>query len=80
MNKSNFPESENKNEIELKMHEKILVYAMKAGKLPHHIAFIMDGNRRYAQLKGLEKSQGHFLGFETLKKQLNGSLTLELVQ
>lgn len=47
--------------------EKIL----KEGKIPSHIAIIMDGNRRYARKNGLSSVQmGHNLGFETLAKTL----------
>lgn len=33
---------------------------------PHHIAVIIDGNRRYAQSINLPASQGHMLGFQRL--------------
>jgi undecaprenyl diphosphate synthase len=31
---------------------------------PYHIAFIMDGNGRWAKSKGMRRSQGHKAGFE----------------
>ncbi len=39
-------------------------------KLPHHIAFIIDGNGRWAKRRGLARSVGHKAGMETLKKQI----------
>ena len=38
------------------------------GKLPVHIAIIMDGNGRWAQKKGLPRVMGHKAGMEALKK------------
>lgn len=36
--------------------------------IPHHIAIIMDGNGRWAQARGLERTQGHKAGAENLLK------------
>ena len=36
-------------------------------KLPRHLAVIMDGNGRWAQRRGLSRSQGHKAGTETAK-------------
>ncbi len=38
--------------------------------LPRHIAVIMDGNGRWAQARGLERSEGHAKGVETLRNIL----------
>lgn len=40
----------------------------KQQNIPQHIAFIMDGNRRWAQRRGLNKMIGHKFGAEVLKK------------
>ncbi len=40
--------------------------ALKCGHVPHHIAFIMDGNRRFARKNQLKHSLGHVLGFDKL--------------
>ena len=36
--------------------------------MPEHIAFIMDGNGRWATSRGLKRSAGHYAGAETLDK------------
>lgn len=36
-------------------------------KLPKHIAFILDGNGRWAKRLGLERTSGHLKGIKTLK-------------
>jgi len=37
------------------------------GKVPFHVAIIMDGNRRWAEQRGLHPTMGHWRGAETLK-------------
>lgn len=39
-----------------------------AQQLPQHIAFIMDGNGRWAKKRGLPRSAGHIEGAKTFKK------------
>ena len=36
--------------------------------LPHHVAFIMDGNGRWAKKRGLARTFGHAKGAETFKR------------
>ncbi|KAL9127965.1 MAG: hypothetical protein Q9217_003256 [Psora testacea] len=48
----------------------LLVGALRHGPIPHHIAFVMDGNRRFARTHGIETVEGHHLGFEALAKIL----------
>lgn len=43
---------------------------LKCGQIPKHVAFIMDGNRRYADKSNIDKADGHKRGFETLAKVL----------
>ena len=38
-----------------------------AGAVPRHIAFIMDGNGRWAESRGLPRAAGHGQGAETLR-------------
>ena len=40
----------------------------KIENIPTHIAFIMDGNRRWAQKRGLNRMVGHRFGANMLKK------------
>ncbi|KAH6774680.1 Undecaprenyl pyrophosphate synthetase family protein [Perilla frutescens var. hirtella] len=43
---------------------------LSAGCLPRHVAFIMDGNRRYAKKQGLLDGAGHRVGFLALMNML----------
>ncbi len=40
----------------------------KIDVLPRHIAFIMDGNGRWAEQRGLPRSEGHKAGAKTFRK------------
>jgi undecaprenyl diphosphate synthase len=46
--------------------------------VPRHIAFIMDGNGRWAQAKGLPRLEGHRAGIETIRKLANYALELKI--
>ena len=37
-------------------------------KIPNHVGIILDGNGRWAKLRGLNRSLGHKEGFKTLQK------------
>ena len=37
-------------------------------KIPNHVAIIMDGNGRWAQERGLSRSDGHLAGVNNLEK------------
>lgn len=43
---------------------------VKAGPTPQHVAFIMDGNRRFARNRGWQVEQGHRLGYDKLEEAL----------
>lgn len=45
-----------------------LIGALKHGPIPQHVAFVMDGNRRFARSHGIETVEGHNLGFEALAR------------
>ena len=46
---------------------------------PLHVAFIMDGNRRWAKKKKLPIIDGHKMGANTIKKIVQKSLKLKLM-
>ncbi|XP_035703694.1 isoprenyl transferase [Folsomia candida] len=52
---------------ELSCLETLGISIAKIGRIPEHIAIIMDGNRRYAKNQGLTVAQGHEAGSYILK-------------
>ncbi|CAH0059502.1 unnamed protein product [Clonostachys solani] len=46
----------------------LLIGALKQGPVPQHVAFEMDGNRRYARSHRMETVEGHHRGFESLAR------------
>lgn len=46
----------------------LLIGALRQGPIPQHVAFVMDGNRRYARSHHIETVEGHNLGFEALAR------------
>ncbi|ROT42477.1 dehydrodolichyl diphosphate synthase [Sodiomyces alkalinus F11] len=48
----------------------LLIGALKQGPVPQHVAFEMDGNRRYARGRRMETIEGHHHGFEALARVL----------
>lgn len=51
---------------ELNAFQKLAMQFVKMGPIPKHVAFIMDGNRRYARKLNSPVIEGHYLGFEKL--------------
>ncbi|KAL4645705.1 hypothetical protein ACB092_02G254100 [Castanea dentata] len=49
---------------------KCIFRILSMGPIPNHIAFIMDGNRRYAKKQGMEEGAGNKAGFLALMKIL----------
>ena len=45
---------------------------------PSHVAFIMDGNRRWAKKKKIPVIEGHKMGSEIIKKIVKKSLELKI--
>lgn len=45
-------------------------------KIPEHVAFIMDGNGRWAQEKGLGRTAGHRQGVQRVKEIIRGARDL----
>jgi ditrans,polycis-polyprenyl diphosphate synthase len=51
----------------------LLLAAVRQGAVPQHVAFVMDGNRRFARSHQIETIEGHNLGFEALARVRWGS-------
>ena len=45
---------------------------------PRHIAFIIDGNGRWAQSRGLPRSAGHKAGYERIPEILETCMALDI--
>lgn len=55
--------------------QKFALKVITSGKIPRHVAFIMDGNRRYAKKLHLSTStDGHIHGFDKLAEALQWCL------
>jgi ditrans,polycis-polyprenyl diphosphate synthase len=65
----------------LRRHFKsLLLSSLSLGPVPSHIAFIMDGNRRWARPKGYKPARGHAEGFSALKGLLEFLMDLKVRQ
>ena len=47
-------------------------------RIPRHVAIVMDGNGRWAQKRGLKRTEGHAAGEEALFDTVEGALELGL--
>ena len=52
----------------LRWYERFATAVLRQREIPHHVAFIMDGNRRFAKQTGCERVEGHSAGFSRLLK------------
>ncbi len=55
-----------------------LLARVDKNKMPRHVAIIMDGNGRWANVRGLMRSAGHTAGVKTLKSILKTAVNLKL--
>ena len=55
-----------------------MISSLEESKIPRHVAFIMDGNRRWAQKKKLPVIEGHKEGSKVIKKIVKKSLALKI--
>jgi tritrans,polycis-undecaprenyl-diphosphate synthase [geranylgeranyl-diphosphate specific] len=62
------------SEAAYQAYEKKLLREVQAGKVPNHLAIIMDGNRRFAQEWGLHTLDGHAKGKDKLEELLEWCL------
>lgn len=70
-----FPERQQRTWLQ-RMCESVL----KTGPVPKHVAFIMDGNRRFARKKSMETCEGHVKGFDKLAETLDWCLSLGICE
>ncbi|SPP78268.1 dehydrodolichyl diphosphate synthase complex subunit DHDDS [Drosophila guanche] len=57
--------------------ERIFMRALRTcGHIPKHVAFVMDGNRRFARSQQIDKIEGHSRGFSKLADCLRWCLDL----
>ncbi|KAI9206154.1 putative undecaprenyl diphosphate synthase-domain-containing protein [Polychytrium aggregatum] len=59
----------------LPIHQ-VAISILKLGPVPAHVAFVMDGNRRFAKQLNRPTTEGHYSGFIKLEETLNWSLEL----
>jgi undecaprenyl diphosphate synthase len=50
--------------------------AIDPKRIPHHVAAVMDGNGRWAQKRGLPRTEGHAAGEEALFDTVEGALDI----
>ncbi|CAK8692608.1 unnamed protein product [Clavelina lepadiformis] len=65
-------------EFERSWWEKYLSGILQQGPIPNHVAFIMDGNRRFAAKKHVERIEGHRKGFDKLAEMLRWCQDLDI--
>ncbi|KAH7927801.1 Di-trans-poly-cis-decaprenylcistransferase [Leucogyrophana mollusca] len=56
----------------------LLLAVLAAGPVPRHVAFEMDGNRRYARKSGKRVEEGHTAGFYALRRVLEICMRLKV--
>lgn len=57
-------------EVQYTLLQRLCLYLIKLGPIPQHVAFIMDGNRRFASNNCLNTTEGHSRGFAKLSETL----------
>jgi undecaprenyl diphosphate synthase len=53
-----------------------LISPLSGGRVPRHVAIIMDGNGRWAKARGLPRAMGHKEGVEALRRTVEASREL----
>ncbi len=51
-------------------------HSLDMNRIPVHIACVMDGNGRWAQRRGLPRTEGHAAGEEALVDTVNGAIAI----
>jgi undecaprenyl diphosphate synthase len=55
-----------------------VVQGIDVSRVPRHVAIVMDGNGRWAQRRGLKRTEGHAAGEEALFDTVEGALEIGL--
>ena len=55
-----------------------MIDGIDPGRIPRHVAIVMDGNGRWAQQRGLKRTDGHAAGEEALFDTVEGALEIGL--
>lgn len=58
---------------DLASREEALRVALDRSRIPRHVAIIMDGNGRWAELRGLPRVDGHRAGREALRRTVQAA-------
>ena len=58
-------------ELQKSWASQIVGWILRGGEMPNHVAFIMDGNRRFARRKNEKVIKGHESGFHKLAQVLS---------
>jgi ditrans,polycis-polyprenyl diphosphate synthase len=79
---NNIPKKALGDEVEggTSLGEDLMIPPTKLRKelMPKHVAVIMDGNRRWAEMRGLPLSEGHEAGMQSLKRMVKMCLNWEI--
>ena len=57
--------------------QKLCANVLKTGPIPKHVAFIMDGNRRFAKKNSMDRAHGHLMGFDKLAQVCETPLIMQ---
>ena len=55
-----------------------MAHGIDLARMPRHVAIVMDGNGRWAQRRGLKRTDGHAAGEEALFDTVEGALEIGL--
>ncbi|KAH6568031.1 hypothetical protein BASA50_006057 [Batrachochytrium salamandrivorans] len=62
----------------LSLMQKLVLAILVLGPVPKHVAFVMDGNRRFAKKLHRPLGEGHHLGFNKLEETLGWCMKLNI--
>jgi ditrans,polycis-polyprenyl diphosphate synthase len=58
--------------------KKLHIWKIRRSEIPKHVAFIMDGNRRWSNNLNKKVIEGHESGFDSLKNIMNICFDLKI--